>query len=74
MRLGRSEIGIYLDALKAAGKDPARYSIVNNRVVYIADSADQAWAKRATRSDVSSRALRQMALGGGRTPLTRARC
>jgi alkanesulfonate monooxygenase SsuD/methylene tetrahydromethanopterin reductase-like flavin-dependent oxidoreductase (luciferase family) len=41
---GRKEIGIYLDALKAAGKDPARYSIVNSRVIYVADSEDQAWA------------------------------
>ena len=40
---GRREIGIYLEALKAAGKDPARYSIVNSRVVYIADSEEQAW-------------------------------
>jgi alkanesulfonate monooxygenase SsuD/methylene tetrahydromethanopterin reductase-like flavin-dependent oxidoreductase (luciferase family) len=40
---GRREIGIYLDALKAAGKDPARYSIVNSRVVYIADSEGEAW-------------------------------
>lgn len=40
---GRREIGIYLDALKDAGKDPARYSIVNSRVVYVADSEEQAW-------------------------------
>src|SRR5208337_1727468 len=40
---GRREIGIYLEALKAAGKDPARFSIVNSRVVYIADSEEQAW-------------------------------
>jgi alkanesulfonate monooxygenase SsuD/methylene tetrahydromethanopterin reductase-like flavin-dependent oxidoreductase (luciferase family) len=40
---GRKEIGIYLEALKAAGKDPARYSIISNRVVYIADSEEQAW-------------------------------
>jgi alkanesulfonate monooxygenase SsuD/methylene tetrahydromethanopterin reductase-like flavin-dependent oxidoreductase (luciferase family) len=40
---GRREIGIYLEALKAAGKDPARYSIVNSRVVYLADSEEQAW-------------------------------
>ena len=41
---GRKEISIYLDALKAEGKDPARYSIVNSRVIYLADSEDQAWA------------------------------
>jgi alkanesulfonate monooxygenase SsuD/methylene tetrahydromethanopterin reductase-like flavin-dependent oxidoreductase (luciferase family) len=41
---GRKEIGIYTDALKAAGKDPARYSIVNSRALYVADSEEQAWA------------------------------
>ena len=41
---GRKEIGIYLDALKDAGKDPARYSIVNSRVIYLADTEEQAWA------------------------------
>ncbi len=40
---GRREIGIYLDALKAQGKDPSRYNIVNSRVVYIADTPEQAW-------------------------------
>src|ERR1700731_4056722 len=40
---GRKEISIYLEALKAAGKDAARYSIVNSRVAYIADSEEQAW-------------------------------
>ncbi|HXW83094.1 MAG TPA: LLM class flavin-dependent oxidoreductase [Candidatus Binataceae bacterium] len=40
---GRREIGIYLDALKAEGKDPARYNIVNSRVVYVADSEEAAW-------------------------------
>ncbi len=41
---GRKEIGIYTDALKAAGKNPARYSIVNSRALYVADSEEQAWA------------------------------
>jgi alkanesulfonate monooxygenase SsuD/methylene tetrahydromethanopterin reductase-like flavin-dependent oxidoreductase (luciferase family) len=40
---GRREIGIYLDALKAEGRDPSRYSIVNSRVVYVADSETAAW-------------------------------
>jgi alkanesulfonate monooxygenase SsuD/methylene tetrahydromethanopterin reductase-like flavin-dependent oxidoreductase (luciferase family) len=40
---GRREIGIYLAALQAAGKEPARYNIVNSRVVYVADSEEQAW-------------------------------
>jgi alkanesulfonate monooxygenase SsuD/methylene tetrahydromethanopterin reductase-like flavin-dependent oxidoreductase (luciferase family) len=41
---GRAEVGIYLDALKANGKDPSHYSIVNNRALYVADSEEQAWA------------------------------
>jgi alkanesulfonate monooxygenase SsuD/methylene tetrahydromethanopterin reductase-like flavin-dependent oxidoreductase (luciferase family) len=40
---GRREIGVYLDALKAVGKDATRYSIVNSRVVYVADSEEDAW-------------------------------
>ncbi|MFZ0657167.1 MAG: LLM class flavin-dependent oxidoreductase [Candidatus Binataceae bacterium] len=40
---GRREIGIYLDALKAEGRDPSRYSIINSRVVYVADSEAEAW-------------------------------
>jgi len=41
---GRKEVGIYVDALKTAGKDPNRYSIVNSRALYVADSEEQAWA------------------------------
>jgi alkanesulfonate monooxygenase SsuD/methylene tetrahydromethanopterin reductase-like flavin-dependent oxidoreductase (luciferase family) len=40
---GRREMGVYLDALKSRNKEPARYSIVNSRVVYVADSEEQAW-------------------------------
>jgi alkanesulfonate monooxygenase SsuD/methylene tetrahydromethanopterin reductase-like flavin-dependent oxidoreductase (luciferase family) len=40
---GKREVGIYLDALKAMGKDPARYSVVSSRVVHIAPTAEQAW-------------------------------
>ena len=40
---GRKEIGIYIEALKARGKDPSRYNIVNSRVVYVADSEEEAW-------------------------------
>ncbi len=40
---GRREIGIYLDALKAEERDPSRYSIINSRVVYVADSEAEAW-------------------------------
>ncbi len=40
---GRREVGIYTDALKAAGRDPASFSVVNSRVVYIASSEEEAW-------------------------------
>ncbi len=40
---GRKEMGIYVEALKTRGKDLSRYSIVNSRVVYVADSEEQAW-------------------------------
>jgi alkanesulfonate monooxygenase SsuD/methylene tetrahydromethanopterin reductase-like flavin-dependent oxidoreductase (luciferase family) len=40
---GKREIGIYLDALKTEGRDPSRYSIINSRVVYVADSEAEAW-------------------------------
>jgi|YelNatPaOPRAMG01_1025707.scaffolds.fasta_scaffold03774_3 alkanesulfonate monooxygenase SsuD/methylene tetrahydromethanopterin reductase-like flavin-dependent oxidoreductase (luciferase family) len=68
---GRKEINIYLDALKAEGKDPARYSIVNSRVIYIADSEEEAW--RDTRDSLMYQAelygqwlKAAQALGGGR--------
>jgi len=41
--LGAQEIARYYEALRAQGKDPAAYSVVNTRQVYVADSADQAW-------------------------------
>jgi alkanesulfonate monooxygenase SsuD/methylene tetrahydromethanopterin reductase-like flavin-dependent oxidoreductase (luciferase family) len=40
---GRREIGIYHDALRAQGKDPARYSVVASRIVHIAESEERAW-------------------------------
>ncbi len=40
---GHKEVGIYTEALKAAGKDPANYSIVGNRAVYVAGSEEEAW-------------------------------
>src|SRR5690349_11310277 len=68
---GRKEIGIYLDALKASGKDPARYSVVNSRVVYVADNEDEAW--RDTRDPLMYQAelygkwlKAAQALGGGK--------
>jgi len=40
---GRAQIAIYRDRLAALGKDPARFSVVNSRVLYIADTPEQAW-------------------------------
>ncbi len=40
---GRS-VALYKDALKERGKDPAQFSFVCNQTVYVADSAEQAWA------------------------------
>jgi alkanesulfonate monooxygenase SsuD/methylene tetrahydromethanopterin reductase-like flavin-dependent oxidoreductase (luciferase family) len=40
---GRKEMGIYTDALKQAGRNPADFSLVNSRVVYLAASAQEAW-------------------------------
>lgn len=45
--LGTSEIRKYHEALRELGKDPAAYSIVNTRQVYVADSEDQAWEEIA---------------------------
>ncbi len=38
-----SSVRIYHDALKALGKDPAHFSVVGSRTVYVADTAEQAW-------------------------------
>ncbi len=40
---GQREIEIYREEMRKLGKDPARYSVVNSRVVYIADSEEDAW-------------------------------
>ena len=40
---GRKEMGIYSEALKQAGRNPADFSLVNSRVVYIAATAQEAW-------------------------------
>ena len=42
---GRKEMGIYTEALKEAGRNPADFSLVNSRVVYIAATAQEAWAE-----------------------------
>jgi alkanesulfonate monooxygenase SsuD/methylene tetrahydromethanopterin reductase-like flavin-dependent oxidoreductase (luciferase family) len=56
--LGHREVQIYRDALRQLGKDPAAYNIVNSRLVYVADSAEQAWA------DIEPAAMYQAALYG----------
>jgi alkanesulfonate monooxygenase SsuD/methylene tetrahydromethanopterin reductase-like flavin-dependent oxidoreductase (luciferase family) len=42
--LGRREVQLYREALQRYGKDPAAFSIVGNRIVYVAENFDQAWA------------------------------
>ena len=42
--LGRHQLEIYREAMRARGKDPAAYSLVNSRIVYVADNEQQAWA------------------------------
>ena len=42
---GRKEMGIYAEALKQAGRNPADFSLVNSRVVYIAATAQEAWSE-----------------------------
>jgi len=37
-------VTLYMDALRQQGKDPAQFSFVCNQTVYVADSAEQAWA------------------------------
>ena len=54
--LGRREVEIYREALRELGKDPANYSIVNNRIVYVAESEERAW------KDIEQAALYQAAL------------
>ncbi len=56
--LGKREVQIYRDALQALGKNPADFNIVNNRVVYVADSEERAW------KDIERAALYQAALYG----------
>jgi alkanesulfonate monooxygenase SsuD/methylene tetrahydromethanopterin reductase-like flavin-dependent oxidoreductase (luciferase family) len=41
--LGPREIEQYHQALREHGKDPAGFSVVTSRLVYIADSEEQAW-------------------------------
>lgn len=41
--LGPTEVRIYHDALRELGKNPADYSVVATRTVYIADTEEEAW-------------------------------
>lgn len=41
--LGPAEIRLYHETLRELGKDPAGYSVVAMRIVYIADSEEEAW-------------------------------
>jgi alkanesulfonate monooxygenase SsuD/methylene tetrahydromethanopterin reductase-like flavin-dependent oxidoreductase (luciferase family) len=54
--LGRREIQLYREALQRHHKDPNAVNIVGNRIVYVADSFDQAWA------DIEQPALYQASL------------
>lgn len=54
--LGRREVALYRETLQQLGKDPTAYNIVNSRTVYVADTAEQAWA------DIEAAALYQAAL------------
>lgn len=54
--LGQRESALYREALRRRGKDPAAYDIVNSRSIYVADSADEAWA------DIEQAAVYQAAL------------
>jgi alkanesulfonate monooxygenase SsuD/methylene tetrahydromethanopterin reductase-like flavin-dependent oxidoreductase (luciferase family) len=56
--LGRHQVEIYREELRRLGKDPDAFSIVNSRIVYLADSAEQAWA------DIEPAAMYQAALYG----------
>jgi alkanesulfonate monooxygenase SsuD/methylene tetrahydromethanopterin reductase-like flavin-dependent oxidoreductase (luciferase family) len=56
--LGRHQVEIYRSELRRLGKDPAAFNIVNSRIVYVADSAEQAWA------DIEPAAMYQASLYG----------
>ncbi len=56
--LGRHQIEIYREAMRARGKDPANYSLVNSRIVYVADDEKKAWA------DIEQAAMYQAGLYG----------
>jgi alkanesulfonate monooxygenase SsuD/methylene tetrahydromethanopterin reductase-like flavin-dependent oxidoreductase (luciferase family) len=41
--LGAREVATYHEALRELGKDPAKYNIVNSRLVFVADTEEEAW-------------------------------
>lgn len=56
--LGRREVEMYRAALVEFGRNPADFNIINNRIVYVADSEEQAW------KDIEPAAMYQAALYG----------
>jgi alkanesulfonate monooxygenase SsuD/methylene tetrahydromethanopterin reductase-like flavin-dependent oxidoreductase (luciferase family) len=56
--LGRHQIDVYKEAMRARGKDPAKYSLVNSRIVYVADDEKKAW------QDIEAAAMYQAGLYG----------
>ena len=56
--LGAREVALYREAMAKRGKDASKVSIVNNRIVYVADSEQQAW------DDMKGAALYQAAMYG----------
>src|SRR5262249_36563922 len=56
--LGRRQIETYRAAMRTRGKDPAAYSVVNSRVVYVADDETTAW------KDIEAAAMYQAELYG----------
>jgi alkanesulfonate monooxygenase SsuD/methylene tetrahydromethanopterin reductase-like flavin-dependent oxidoreductase (luciferase family) len=41
--LGAREVTLYREALQARGKNPDDFSIVNSRLIYIAETPEKAW-------------------------------
>jgi len=56
--LGRHQIDIYREAMQARGKNPDHYSLVNSRIVYVADDEKKAW------TDIEAAAMYQAGLYG----------
>ena len=63
--LGRREVEMYRDALREFGRDPDKYNVVNNRVVYVADSEEPGLEGNRAGGYVSGCSVWQVALGRG---------